>query len=227
MIGVLSALVLPSLWGARRGARELATTSNLRHHAMILGVYTSENKDLYPCLTDPSATYSVIRCQSAGIAIEARYFGAAVYWWVGLADGYYEGAWRSPVFRSPLLRRDQAAFTYRLPCSFLADPAFYVPETRQPPPAQLRGVRATEVQWPEKKSLVVDAWRLFEPSAAAAPDARTPAGFVDGHAEAVPESKQVPQYRIGDGPYPLYDADYPAFIPMTHTVGGVRGRDKQ
>ncbi|MBL8757032.1 MAG: type II secretion system protein, partial [Phycisphaerae bacterium] len=228
LAGVLVALVLPSLAGVRLGARTAASAANARTHAGTMASYLHDWRDVYPYLTDPQTTQSVIRCRSAGRAIVTEHFGGAKFRWLGLADDYYDGNWLSPSFRSPF-GLPGAVGSYTMGCVFLARPEYYTPETRRQPPEQLRPTRGADVLFPGSKAIVVD-------------DSAPPAGsglsgvsrherfviaaMVDGRAgQFNAGTDMLPQHPSGDGNYPAYGADFPWWLPMTHTAEGVRGRD--
>jgi competence protein ComGC len=223
---VLVALLLPALAGVRQRGREAASRANLRQHAAVLGAYGLDHRDLFPYLTDPHATVSVIRCETAGVAMTVQYFVGSDYWWLGLADGYYGGNWRSPAFRSPLAPSYLVAGSYTMPCSFIADPAYYTPEGRQDPPRQLRPTGGYEVLLPAHKSLVVDNSILLNAEVLGPAAGSVQAATVDGAAAAFDAARTRRwQHHTGDGPYPDFGSHFPALVPMTHAREGVRGRD--
>ncbi|GJQ30088.1 MAG: hypothetical protein HBSAPP03_19720 [Phycisphaerae bacterium] len=227
LAGTLIALLLPSLSNVRRGGRETVSLSNLRQHAATLAAYAGEHRDLFPYLTDPNATWSVIRCESAGIVVTARYFEAAEVWWIGLADGYYNGNWRSPTFRSPLEPPEVTGGSYVLSCTTYALPEYFTSENRLDPPSQLRPVTLTSVLFPSAKGVLTDGSCDNADGGTYERDtARFMAALADGHAAAFDAARHLgPQLGPGDGPYLAYGAHWPWWVPMTHTYAGVRGRD--
>lgn len=219
ILGVLLSLSMPSLARVRNQARGAATASNLRSHGAVFVTYTTDYKDLFPVLTDPRASYSIIRCESAGVALRSLYFDAFNRWNVALADQYYAGAYRSRSFQSGWDPPGPWGLSgLHLACSFSADPAYFDLTTRLLPPAQLRPVRATEVLFPSHKSVLTAyaPWVRFR---------RVFGGMVDGRAAEFLDRDLLGDVRSGDGAYPQYTIHWPAFTPMTHTVHGVRGRD--
>lgn len=222
-IGVLVALTAPVLRGVSEAGRAAGTLSNLRQHGAIMAVYGADQRDAVPCVTNPRATQSIIRCRAAGVTLTVGYFSGAKFWYVGLADAYYDGALYSPSFRSPLAT-SAAVGWYIMPCSYLADPEYYNPHTRREPPLQFRGTAFPEVVWPAKKSLVVD---IAESARAGQYGPRmASAAMADGHAVRLRATDPLPQYPNGDGAiHPQFAPDWPAIEPMTHTLDGVRGRD--
>ncbi len=228
LIALLAALLVPSLGGSRRSARMTGTLSNLRHHGTIFAAYTAEHRDQFPALTDPLATYSVIRTPSGSIAVSSLYFGVDVFWWIGLAEQYYAGAWNGPLFRSPLATSNIGPNAYLMSCTLIAAPEYYNPETRQALPAQLRPVRATEVVWPSQKGILVDGM-VQRPDYihSTRGDLDAIMCTADGRAGLFSTARDIlPQYGLGDGPdQQAYGAHWPSFLPTTHTIDGVRGRD--
>ncbi len=231
LVGLLVALTLPTLGRVRERSRVAATLANLRSHASIVHAYADEHREHFPYLTSPTATFSVIRSLSAGVAVRTRYFGTHMFWHIGLADGYYDGQPGHASLRSPLRRPgDAARVHYQLSCSFQADPAFWAPETRTYPPEQWRATRMSEVLFPSAKTLfaddaVTESAELFmfdQPHRA-----RFPLAFVDGSAAEIPYSRAGAQMASGDGgPATLHYGHINAMLaPLRHALHGVRGRD--
>lgn len=233
LLGVMLFLAAPSLGVARDRARTAVNLSNLRQHATVMRAYAGDYSGLFPQLADPVATYSVMRCESAGIALAMPYFQQTRYWNIGLADGYYGGAWSARFFQSPWLKGRSFTTSYELACTMVADPRYYNYDTRLDLPTQLRGVRSDEVLFPSKKSVLVasESVDVMRPTAweySARRRASSDVGFVDGHA-ASPRPEQIgAQLHNGDGPFAIvpYGGHLGVLgLPMTHTVDGVRGRD--
>ncbi len=219
VVGVVTALLAPSLGRVRDSGRKVVTLANLRTHAAVFAAYHTDYRDEYPSLTDAGATYSIIRCESAGFAVKALYFEASRYWHLALADQYYGGDWASRAKRTgwaPLGRWPATALNWG--CSFVADAAYYNPETRLRPPTQLRTIRASEVVFPSAKALMAahTPWARFR---------RVIGSTVDGRASEFMPGDLLGEHPTGDGPYYDYTDHFPADIPMMHTQNGVRGRD--
>jgi competence protein ComGC len=220
VVAVLLALSLPGLRGSRESSRETRDLSNLRSHAGTLQAYGAEHKDSFPALTRPVAGPTPIRCESAGIEVQALYFEAADVWHIGLADAFYAGDWRSPSFwnpwRPPALRAG-----YVMSCSLLADPDYYIAQRRAYPPDQLRSVRLGEVLFTAKKAVYSSP---RDPSLTQRMKFRLGAALADGHAQTVADQAAVIGYP-GDGRYPDYTSHMVGILPLTHAGAGVRGRD--
>jgi prepilin-type N-terminal cleavage/methylation domain-containing protein len=219
ILGVILALSVPTVARVRNHGRANVTVANLRSHTVVATSYTTDYQDAFPVLTDAGASYSVVRCESAGIAVRVPYFGAFNLWNIALADQYYNGSFQNRSFQSGW---DSASMwpgaTLHWACSFLADPAYFDLTTRRAPPAQLRPTRASEVVFPSQKSLLTayTPWVRFR---------RVFGGTLDGRASEFRDAELHADVRSGDGPYPQFGFHWPSFTPMTHTVHGVRGRD--
>ncbi len=220
LIGVLVGLFSPSLLRVRDSAKEIKSVFNLRSHATVLSMYASDFGDSFPRLTEAGATYNIIRCESAGLALEIHYFEAYLYWNISLADQYYDGAWNSSAFRTPW---DPAggglATSYHTACSFVADPSYFNRMSRKPPPSQLRTVRFSEVIFPNMKGVLTayTPWVTRRDVSSHVPTFQ--AATVDGRAASFLSKDTLPQYPTADGPYPAYGGHDYVLTPMTHTIG--------
>ncbi|MCC6229000.1 MAG: prepilin-type N-terminal cleavage/methylation domain-containing protein [Phycisphaerales bacterium] len=228
IVGLLIALLAPSLSHVRDRARIGVTLSNLRSHASIFTAYAGDYKDVMPAATFPTGI-SIVRCQSQGIAAKALYFDMSQLWFLAMADGYYSGDPSSTAFLSPLNPYTRGAgqmlgTSYYYACSFLASPEFYNEKTRTVLPQQLRAARLSEVVFPAAKSLLAE----YTAGQDWGPPGGAWAAFTDGHAE---ESQMYAEltHRSGDGEDSqfVYNGHFPAdSYPLLHTKDGVRGRDK-
>lgn len=227
LVGMLIVMLTPALSRVTLAAREARTLSDLRSHAAVLTMYTSDFNDCYPHLADPQATLSIIRCQTDGTSISERYFGVSQSWFYGLADAYYDGQWRARHFCSELAVPGEPGGNYRLPCTLLAAPEFYRPEERVPPPRQLRVVRTREVLFPDRKSLLIDSTvlQLGARIDRLSGNPRFAAATTDGRAAMFSRTQYGPQYHLGDGPWWEYGGHHGWDLPMAHGLDGVRGRD--
>jgi prepilin-type N-terminal cleavage/methylation domain-containing protein len=219
LIGILMALSAPMIGAARDAARAGETLSNLRGHTAVFSSYLADYRDQYPAITSTKASYSVVRCESADVAIRARYFDASVLWGIALADQYYGGDWASRSFQSGWARspgRRVAGLVWS--CSFLADPNYYDPRRRTVPPTQLRTTRGTEIKFSSAKGMLTayTPWVRF---------GRILSSTADGRAQEFQSSQLMREYSMGDGPYAEWGAHWPSFTPMCHTVRGLQGRD--
>ncbi|MBI4830441.1 MAG: DUF1559 domain-containing protein [Candidatus Lindowbacteria bacterium] len=57
IIGILAAILLPALAKARESARRSACVNNLKQIGLVLGLYATENKELFPVLSNQSAIF--------------------------------------------------------------------------------------------------------------------------------------------------------------------------
>ncbi len=227
LIGTLLAMLTPALSRVTLAAREARTLSDLRSHAAVLTMYTTDFNECYPHLADPDATLSVLHCRTDGGSIAVSYFEVNQSWFYGLADAYYDGQWRARHFRSALAAPGEPGGTYRLPCTLLAAPEFYKPEERVPPPRQLRAVRTHELLFPHKKSLLIDSTilQLGARIDRLPGNPRFAAATTDGRAAMFSYTRTGPQYHLGDGPWWEYGGHHGWDLPMAHGINGVHGRD--
>ncbi len=219
IIALLMSLLLPTLAGVRSRAVALASLSNLRQHAAMFASYSLDNAEQYPYVTDPDATYTILR--SGDIVKEALYFDAPWYWNIALAEGYYDADYRHASFRPP--RTDPTPFTYYVySATFLAAPEYWNEETRTGP-NQWRSIRASEVLHPAQKGLFRDMYVIRETDNGFAVGEGVRVGFVDGSARSVPARDLTRPYPKGEGDW--WGCRYQGGVHIMHTIDGVRGRD--
>lgn len=221
IVAIVAALALPSLARARFGVRRAVSIANLRSHTGVVSAYLNDSSDVYPYLTDPQATYSVLRCGDQ--AVDLVYFELTFLWNIGLGEAYYGGSCQSPSFNPPGFPPLPGSLYY-FSSSFLASPEFWNQSTRTGPD-QWRAVRASEVLFPSSKGVF---WNRAAFPGVSIANYRTDlaeAAMADGSALAAPPSTFLPGYRNGEGPYPgAHQSGYG--LPVLHTVDGVRGRDR-
>ena len=89
IVGIVLALTVPKLGAARARTQEIKSIANLRTHAQTLTVYAGDNEEVPPYITDPAASWTVIR--GGGVSVVVDYFGLFCTWNVALADAYFGG----------------------------------------------------------------------------------------------------------------------------------------
>ncbi len=225
LVGLLVALLSPSLGTVRGLARERQSLANLRSHVQVFATYLVDWKDTYPFFThpDPAVTWTIVRNPSRDAAIPMPFFGAHVSWNVALADGYYNGDHTASHFRSPESRSPLSLASYWYPCAFIASPEYWNPRTRTGP-GQRVATRADQVLFPSSKAILIDEFGMFKVGNRAVPESIR-SGFVDGRAAVARQrdwSREA--YPGGDGPWwgAMHGTAQPPFM---HTLDGVRGRD--
>jgi prepilin-type N-terminal cleavage/methylation domain-containing protein len=228
LVGLLIALFGVQAQRVRSKARDAAELTSLRQHAAIFSQYSSDFKDLNPYYTNPAATASVVRSLSADIAVAVPYFSTHV-WNIALADLYYDGNPRAPMFRSahnPAQRWSVHAPTdFQYPCTFIARPEYFNHSTRELPPRHFLPTRTADVLYPFKKALLVN--NLHPDGTSYGSDGSVRASFTDGHAQVVARSqagRSVGPVHIGLGEFPTFAA-LPGGDTMIDTLDGVRGMD--
>jgi hypothetical protein len=219
IVALLMVLLLPTVAGVRDRALAITSLSNLRQHVAVFSSYTNENDEQFPYVTDPEATYTILR--SGDVVQEARYFEALWFWHLALAEHYYGADYRHKTFYPP--KTPPAYFTHYLYSpTFLAAPEYWRAETRVGP-SQWRAVRAFEVQYPSGKGLFRDTYVLREGDGGLGVGDGVRVGFVDGSARSVARSELVHPYVRGEGDW--WGCVYQGGHYILHTVNGVRGRD--
>lgn len=230
IVGLLVAIAVPAVRGARDSGRTAASLSNLRQCTAVALAYTADYAGLFPLYTDPTLqTQTVLR--HGGFALPVRHMAAESWWHLALADAYLAGAPFAGVAYSPhepLYRPDDgyhfAHYVYT--CSLQADPRFFDPETRWVEGIkQLRAVGVREVVQPSLRA-------VFTNRLSPVPDPnerRYEIGFVDGSAALVGPRGLGPQYEPNTGDWwPGKTLDFGHrrnFDHGLHTHLGARGRD--
>jgi prepilin-type N-terminal cleavage/methylation domain-containing protein len=219
LLVLLLVLALPSLQSVRDSARRVVTLSNLRQHASVVSAYCADAKDLFPQITDPAVTLTILR--GGGLTIAAEYFDACHYWPLPLASGYYDGSIANESFRDPRnLGWNVSDYKYSHTC--YTRPEFWNSETRVGP-VQWRGVRSSEVKSPSAKGIFLNFFQYSDPAVDffRAREVKWEIAFADGHAAA----------HLGKNLIPAYQASsvWPGMTLWWHSVlgtpDGVRGRD--
>ncbi len=216
IIGMLVFMYVPSMGKVLFRARQLDVLSDLRSHAAIMAQYTADWEDHYPLFTKP---YSKVTVSANGVPVIAGlgYFNANNTWHIALADGYYDGKWRTKSFAPPRARPTASTF-YWYSGTFMSDPAFWNRYTRTGP-EQWRAVGVQEVLYPSQKGLLIDFSnkdRLFLKN-----NIGRSVSFVDGSARYLTSFE--PYYFNGEGNWP--GSGLSSGLAVMHTIDGVRGRD--
>jgi prepilin-type N-terminal cleavage/methylation domain-containing protein len=214
IIGLLIALLLPTLSGARERARDIHCLASIGSHAKAMTTYQADHRDAFPCFVPPQATSTTFIVAGEPRTING-YFGQVYAWHFGMAEQYYDSQLIGPQFQRP--GRDPWLVTdYRYSASFLADAPFWNERTRTGP-EQWRGQKAHGVLYPSAKTLLADD-RVMDVSP---PDAGVIA-LVDTSARTIRTSEMRTPLDSGEGEWP---GTWSSGRFGIHTVDGVRGRD--
>jgi len=225
IIAILISLVLPSFASLRAKAQNLKSTANLRTHAQVVTAYTVDGQDVFPYLTDPRATLTVLR--GGGETIAVPYFTLFATWNVGLADEYYGGNARHDSLTTPWGAKPWPYTPYFYGDVFISRPAFWAYETRLADGSQLSATRATEVAFPSQKGLVYEmGWHANMTPSRDLGESNVRFSVVDGSASEFQPSDLHSPYKCGS----QLPAQQPAtgwgyVLPVMATFGGVLGRD--
>lgn len=221
LIGILAAMLLPAIRKATKSSGDTRTLALLGQHSAAFQAYTSDWKDYWPAVTDPKATWTILR--TPDFALQIGYFDIHAFWHVALSEGLYREPWRSPAFsESP----DPAAHVTSLwySSAFLADPAFWNYDTRTGP-EQWRATRATEVVYPDRKAVMFASRHYLNQLSARRSSPSALLGFVDGSAANVPHASLREGYKHGTGHWQGSGTSSP--WPGMVTIDGPRGRDRR
>ena len=225
ILGLLIALLLPTLGRARDTAQEVVSTANLRSHGQVVNAYLGDWDDTFPLFTDPKVTYTIFRFENRILRLE--YFDAHAFWNFALAPGYYQDQLLHDSFFAPSTPSSYVMTDYLYSCTFLAGTNFWEQEHRTGP-SQWRAVRAYEVEFPSSKGVYYApnhgevVWKDGMPSRESGE--RRGIACVDGSAEFRAAGDFGPSYPTGEGNWPG-TFHYGGDDPVMHTISGSRGRD--
>lgn len=225
LIGLLIALTVPSLKGMKETALSTKVLADLRQHGSVFASYANDHKECFPCPTDPSATSTVIR--AGGRDWLLPYFDCRIYWWLGLADAYYDGNLLHPSFSPPY--KDPAherANPYSYSISLIARPEYWNLTTRAGP-SQLGATRWSEALFPSKKIMLINDSEKYSLNNVVRfpPDAVVELAACDGSARTFRYHSLTRPVPSGEGPRGDPFVSVSHGMNGVHTVNGVRGVD--
>ncbi len=221
IVGVLIALLTPTLRGARDSARRTGSLANLRAHVANFSAYANDFKDWLPYYADPKFAFTILRDADSGIALKARYFETTFFWSFALGKGYY-GRLMDPSFNAPDGGGVSYICGYWYSASLRADPAFWNPSTRTGP-EQWRAVRLSEVVFPGSKAVLSRPYFFVTERPPENMDFSAELGLLDGSAAWFAEQEQLVGYWKGEGDY--QGSCFVREMAGMHTIDGARGRD--
>ncbi|MCA9287635.1 MAG: prepilin-type N-terminal cleavage/methylation domain-containing protein [Phycisphaerales bacterium] len=228
LIAVLLSIVIPSMRGVRRGAQSAVSLTHLRQHATTLHLYSGDNAESFPFLTDPYASFTTFRTPSGTASVQ--FFELHLAWNFPLSAEYYGGDPFHESFRMPYAEFYGASAYYYADC-FIARPEYWNPSTRVGP-AQWSGTRQSDVLFPSLKGMVRerhswivrDTGRSVQPGSGERPPEPVRFVRVDGASGAASTTGFLPVIPSGPGQSP--PVSYLSYgLPIMHTLNGVRGRD--
>lgn len=225
VIAGLVTLLLPSLARTRDMARGSVSLGYLRQHGVVAAAYQNAWDGMFPYITDPSATETIIRFPDGRPPRRLRYFYAFFGWPFALGPSYYSG-FPDPTFTSPFRRSVSGSTDYWYSCSLICRPEYWDRRARVAGRSQWRPSRRHEALYPSDKAVFIEVERRgMREDDFIGPTRPVRIGFVDGSASRL----LVGDVRSG---YPRGDGDpsqsvHPAGPPTgLHTIDGVRGRDR-
>lgn len=211
IIGLLIALSLPSLRGARGLGDRTVTLANLKSSAALFTLYAKDWKDSFPAFLDPKADRYILRDScSGGVPRFSGYFAASVFWPDAMC-AYFDGpGWPKSLYPGGVVGERPPRWeggVFVMSCTVLADPLFWDQATRTGR-AQFRAVYHHEVVHPSAKVLLtsLNAFRSrdgvqIETGLAFNDRAPIPFASVDGHAAERGKGEFIPGVATGEGDY--------------------------
>jgi hypothetical protein len=158
-------------------------------------------------------------------------------WPAVLTPSYYEGNVNHPSFRAPDPRTGRrgvgsSRFSYTYPCVYIADPKYFS-QDRRDDRSQLRATQLSEVLFTSDKALIVNQlwWQLSwgtngMPSRGHGATTPIHVAMADTSAVAIPADQHI-WHRFGDGDFNLGLDPSGNVKVASHTIDGVRGRDRR
>ncbi|MEM9066418.1 MAG: type II secretion system protein [Planctomycetota bacterium] len=221
IIGILVAIILPTLGNVRKEAIEQKGLVHLKTTHEMFTMYTIDFKEYWPYFTDPrdGARVEVGNARATRLS---QYFDASVTWPLALADMYYSGETYHETTYWPDSRRLSLVYSP----SFLASPEYWREDMREGR-HQWVPTRFGQVRYPDDKGLITFLDRQTAPGTADVPSKEVEfvTAFVDGHVGRFEELELHEPHPEGEGPREMDGVRISTGFPVLHTVGGLLGRD--
>ncbi len=229
VIGILVAIAIPTLRGARLYADAASNLTDLRTHAGIITMYTSDQSGAFPNAIDPKIGAGPL----PGTSItDLAYFSQSSLWPFPLLAAYYNNVWPSDIFYLRSAERDIEVGSvghnpsYVYGATFLAFHPYWNPQTRADPPTQLGIVRIDQVRYPSRKALldvvVLNGWLH---TGGGHSRSRVLAAFVDGSAASFSWDETESGYFDGPGSTRPWSQGRAPGTRLAYTIDGVLGYD--
>lgn len=220
LIGILVALALPALKGARRQAHNTSALQTISHLHAATFMYGADHREAFPYLAIPGKPDAKL-VVNGHLLKHSMYFQQSRYF-VNLLHPHYYGD-RSSIERpfgsgvpDPT---DVIVSRFDITNCVFAAPAYWVGDVPPDDPPLFRGMRFHDVLFPSHKGLLLDlASDLLEPSGAYYNQGRglLTVGMSDGSAG----------YRSADDAMPTVTRPFGSVpLPIISTESGLHGRD--
>jgi len=226
VIGVVVALVLPGLAGARRAARRSAELAEARQTFVALAAYGSDYRDAFPYLALPGAPDAGLNVGGVEVRGQFAYFTGQSRLYVNVLEGVYMEGGRSILGRTPEESTGYPAGPLATQV-WLSYTAFSRPEywnNEQTPEnnALFDAGRWGDIVFPDAKGLLLDIRAHQRQAGRIDPDKPTFTwGIIQGDGSGRIQEIELRErlYRTVERPRAMFD------WPVLATEGGLAGRD--
>jgi prepilin-type N-terminal cleavage/methylation domain-containing protein len=240
VIGVILAILLPAITGARWAAMRTQCLDHIRQSGIAVLTYAQEHRDTFPLFADTQDDNGLV---NGGLRLP--YLFQSLHW--PLAVGPYLGGERvfpqvlcpgGPLYQEVFRRHDRSGVNayppeyvfpseYFMGSGFVTDPTMWQEGSPGNVPALRRAVRIDEVLFPQSKGLLVEV-RIGHiglsviggapQTSITSPEAsgrRFHCFTVGGSGQGVARNRMLPGRGLDGSPG----------TPVLQTEGGIRGRD--
>ena len=225
IIAIVVSLLIPHVASVRARAQNLQSTANLRSHVLTVSTYAGDYAESAPFLTDPRATYTVLR--GGGEVVTVPFFTLFCSWNVGLADNYLGQNARHESLVVPWAARPWPFVLYFYGDTCITRPEYWRYESRRADGSQLRSTNLAEVLFPSQKGVIYElGWASGHRPSRDPGRSNVRFGLVDGSAREFRSSEIRSGYVYGSQmPGQSPPTGWGSALPVMGTIGGVHGRD--
>lgn len=220
VIGILMALALPALKGARRQAHNASALQTISQLHAATFLYGADHREAFPYLAIPGKPDAKL-VVNGHLLKHSAYFQQSRYFVNLLHPHYYDdrGSIERPYGSGVPDPPDVIVSRFDITNCVFAAPAYWVGDVPPDDPHLFRGTRFHDVMFPAHKGLLLDlASDLLEPSGAYRTEGRglLTVGMSDGSAG----------YRSADDALPTVTRPFGSTpLPIMSTESGLHGRD--
>ncbi|USN98040.1 MAG: type II secretion system protein [Phycisphaeraceae bacterium] len=132
LIGVLVALLFPTIARIRARVWDIVSMSNVRTHTQSLASYALDWDDAFVHFTRPDADATILG--ACGDRDAYRYFANSAFWYLPLAESYYGSCQAEPLYIpsgfDEAIEENRRPWDYFLTSTAITTPAYWNLETR-------------------------------------------------------------------------------------------------